>query len=53
MVAVKQGLLDTVLIPPAPLDVLAQQMIAEVSAREWKTDELFDTDKIGLALSVA
>jgi len=41
MMAVNRGLLDTVLIPPAPLDVLAQQMIAEVSAREWKTDELF------------
>jgi ATP-dependent Lhr-like helicase len=42
MMAVRQGLLDTVLIPPAPLDVLAQQIVAEVSAREWKTGELYE-----------
>jgi ATP-dependent Lhr-like helicase len=36
------GDLDTVHIPPAPLDVLAQQIIAEVSAHEWSTDGLFD-----------
>lgn len=38
--AVRDGLLDTVIIPPAPLDVLAQQVIAEVSAREWETGKL-------------
>jgi ATP-dependent Lhr-like helicase len=42
MIAVKKGLLDAVAIPLAPLDVLAQQMIAEVSAREWDTAALFD-----------
>jgi ATP-dependent Lhr-like helicase len=38
--AVRDGLLDNVLIPPAPLDVLAQQIIAEVAAREWETGAL-------------
>ena len=41
MLAVEEGLLDTVLVPPAPLDVLAQQLVAEVSAREWETQALF------------
>ncbi len=39
--AVRDGLLDTVRVPPAPLDVLAQQVVAEVSARDWMLDELF------------
>ena len=30
------------MIPEQPLDVLAQQIVAEVSAREWREDELFD-----------
>ncbi len=38
--AVEQGDLDAIVIPDAPLDVLAQQVVAEVSAREWTTDEL-------------
>ena len=40
--AVDQGLLDRVCIPRAPLDVLAQQIIAEVSAREWGTESLLE-----------
>jgi ATP-dependent Lhr-like helicase len=28
-------------MPDEPLDVLAQQIVAEVNAREWKEDELF------------
>ena len=40
--AVADGLLDRVMIPDAPLDVLAQQLIAEVSAREWATAPLFE-----------
>jgi ATP-dependent Lhr-like helicase len=35
--AVHDSVLDAVEIPTAPLDVLAQQVIAEVSAREWET----------------
>ena len=36
-----RGELDRLVMPDAPLDVLAQQIAAEVSAREWKEDELF------------
>ncbi|KAA9132109.1 DEAD/DEAH box helicase [Marinihelvus fidelis] len=39
--AVSQGQLDAIRMPEAPLDVLAQQLVAEVSAREWRCDELF------------
>jgi len=41
--AVEDGLLDTVHIPAAPLDVLAQQLVAEVSSREWDCDGLYET----------
>ena len=37
---VRRGELDTLVIPKAPLDVLAQQIIAEVSCQEWQEDEL-------------
>ncbi len=40
--AVHAGRLDTVAIPEAPLDVLAQQIVAEVAAGECSTDALFD-----------
>ncbi len=39
--SVEQGVLDQVHIPAAPLDVLAQQLVAELSARDWECDELF------------
>ncbi|MGB6307557.1 MAG: DEAD/DEAH box helicase [Steroidobacteraceae bacterium] len=39
--AVRRGELDRLSIPQNALDVLAQQMTAEVSAREWSEDELF------------
>lgn len=38
--AVRRGEQDTLLIPKAPLDVLAQQVVAEVSCREWHEDAL-------------
>ncbi|MGK9064724.1 DEAD/DEAH box helicase [Stutzerimonas chloritidismutans] len=38
--AVRRGELDTLVIPMAPLDVLAQQIVAEVSCREWLEDAL-------------
>lgn len=41
MRAVGQGELDAIRIPSAPLDVLAQQLVAEVSARAWETDALY------------
>jgi ATP-dependent Lhr-like helicase len=39
--AVKRGELDHLIIPEQPLDVLAQQMVAEVAAQEWQEDDLF------------
>ena len=39
--AIRQGNLDTISIPVAPVDVLAQQIVAEVACREWSSDELF------------
>ncbi|WP_258189905.1 DEAD/DEAH box helicase [Stutzerimonas stutzeri] len=38
--SVRRGELDTLTIPVAPLDVLAQQIVAEVSCREWQEDAL-------------
>lgn len=40
--AVQRGELDMLHIPPAPLDVLAQQIVAETACREWDEDQLFD-----------
>ena len=37
---VRRGELDTLQIPRAPLDVLAQQIIAEVSCQEWQEQAL-------------
>ncbi|HEY6452353.1 MAG TPA: DEAD/DEAH box helicase, partial [Steroidobacteraceae bacterium] len=39
--AVRAGELDALHIPASPLDVLAQQLVAEVSAREYGEDELY------------
>ena len=39
--SLRQGELDRIEIPPAPLDVLAQQMVACCAAEEWKEEELF------------
>ncbi len=42
LAAVRRGCLDALLPPVAPLDVLAQQLVAEVAgAGECRTDELF------------
>ncbi|QDT97212.1 DEAD/DEAH box helicase [Gimesia aquarii] len=40
--SIKKGILDTVRMPEAPIDILAQQITAEVSSQEWNTDELFE-----------
>jgi ATP-dependent helicase Lhr and Lhr-like helicase len=40
--SVRREELDRIEIPQNPLDVLAQQIVAEVSAQEWKEDALFD-----------
>src|SRR6185437_9211415 len=39
--AIPQGALDRLIIPEAPLDVLAQQIVATCSTEEWDEDELF------------
>ncbi|MFO0901817.1 MAG: DEAD/DEAH box helicase [Pirellulales bacterium] len=39
--SVRQRVLDAIEMPVAPLDILAQQIIAAVSCDEWKEDELF------------
>ncbi|HVL57842.1 MAG TPA: DEAD/DEAH box helicase [Burkholderiaceae bacterium] len=40
--AVRRAELDTFGIPDKPLDVLAQQIVAEVAADEWDEDALFE-----------
>ncbi|HYM48012.1 MAG TPA: DEAD/DEAH box helicase, partial [Burkholderiaceae bacterium] len=40
--AVRGGELDRLRIPPQPLDVLAQQIVAEVGSREWSEPELYE-----------
>src|SRR5262245_26543522 len=38
--SVRRGELDKIRVPQNPLDVLAQQVVAEVACREWGVDEL-------------
>ena len=40
--AIKNGRLDAVEMPVAPADILAQQIVAEVSARDYGEDELYE-----------
>jgi ATP-dependent Lhr-like helicase len=39
--AVRRGELDRLIMPAKPMDVLAQQIVAEVAAAEWDEDQLF------------
>ena len=39
--SVRRGELDRLFLPDKPLDVLSQQIVAEVASREWPEDELF------------
>jgi ATP-dependent Lhr-like helicase len=39
--SVRRGELDRLALPEQPLDVLAQQIVAEVAAQEWNEDELY------------
>ena len=41
MRAVREGRLDAVEPPIAPKDILVQQLVAEVAAENWQTDELY------------
>ena len=38
--SVRRGELDRIRVPAKPLDVLSQQIVAEVACREWGVDEL-------------
>ena len=40
--AVQAGRLDALHPPVAPLDILAQQIVAECATGEWKEDDLYD-----------
>jgi ATP-dependent Lhr-like helicase len=40
--AIRQGDLDRLHIPPAPLDILAQQIVAMCSCEDWDEDALFE-----------
>jgi ATP-dependent Lhr-like helicase len=40
--AVRSGVLDRIEVPPAPLDILAQQIVAATAAQEWQEAELFN-----------
>ncbi len=39
--AIRHGELDQLAIPEAPLDVLAQQIVAACAAEDWKEEDLF------------
>ncbi len=39
--AVRRGELDCLRVPAKPLDVLAQQLVAEVASQEWNEEALF------------
>lgn len=40
--AVRRGELDRVIIPEKPIDILSQQIVAEVAAKEYTEDELYE-----------
>jgi ATP-dependent Lhr-like helicase len=40
--AIRAGELDKIEIPHAPLDILAQQLVASAATNDWKENELFD-----------
>jgi len=42
LAALKRGELDAICIPTAPLDILAQQIVAECAAQTWHEDALFE-----------
>ena len=41
VLAMRQGHLDSIAIPEAPLDVLAQQVVAMCACEDWREEELF------------
>jgi ATP-dependent helicase Lhr and Lhr-like helicase len=41
MRAIHHGVLDRMTVPSAPLDILAQQVVAAAASQTWQVDELF------------
>jgi ATP-dependent helicase Lhr and Lhr-like helicase len=39
--SIRSGQLDRLEIPTAPLDILAQQIVAETAARDWQEEDLY------------
>ncbi len=39
--AIRQGDLDRIAVPDAPMDILAQQIVAMCASEDWKEDDLF------------
>ncbi|TKB89497.1 MAG: DEAD/DEAH box helicase [Nitrospira sp.] len=39
--AIRQGRLDQITVPPAPLDILAQQIVAASASQTWAEEDLF------------
>ena len=42
MRAIRTGVLDRITVPQAPLDILAQQLVAAAATQAWQEDDLFD-----------
>ncbi|MEP6887227.1 MAG: DEAD/DEAH box helicase [Nitrospirales bacterium] len=40
--AIRSGVLDRIEVPPAPLDILTQQIVAATATQEWRESELYD-----------
>ena len=41
VLAIRRGELDRLIVPDAPLDILAQQIVASCAADDWDEDELY------------
>ncbi|MGB6063143.1 MAG: DEAD/DEAH box helicase, partial [Candidatus Aquilonibacter sp.] len=41
--AIRTGAMDAIVIPAAPLDILAQQIVAACASEEWGVEELYET----------
>ena len=40
--AIKEGELDQIIIPPCPMDILSQQIVAMCACEDWHEDDLFE-----------
>ncbi|MFY0651439.1 MAG: DEAD/DEAH box helicase [Cyclobacteriaceae bacterium] len=41
--SIRRGELDKIVMPEAPLDILSQQIVAEVSNQDWEVEKLFES----------